>query len=215
MTPIRKQETLELMAARRVGAIIRASDTGTARAAMQAAVEGGFRMVEFTLTTPGALDLVEEFARDPELLVGAGTVLTTVDARRAVRAGARFVVSPITDPEVIGETHLLGAVAVPGAYTPTEMMIAVRAGADVVKLFPAVHDVPLVVRQIRGPLPDLRIFPTAGVTLDNFGDILRAGAFGVGFVAPLFTPEDLAAGNWGAIRSRAAEIHRRLAALPG
>jgi 2-dehydro-3-deoxyphosphogluconate aldolase/(4S)-4-hydroxy-2-oxoglutarate aldolase len=170
-------------------------------------------MVEFTLTIPGALDLVGEFARDEELLVGAGTVLTPDQARAAVKAGARFLVSPVVDPAVIRTAVELDVPCVPGAFTPTEMMAATAAGADIVKLFPAPADVAATVSQLRGPFPELRIYPTAGVTPENFEAVLAAGAFGVGFVTSLFSPADLAAGRFEAIEWRAAEITTRLAAM--
>jgi 2-dehydro-3-deoxyphosphogluconate aldolase/(4S)-4-hydroxy-2-oxoglutarate aldolase len=206
-------DTVREIGRRRVGAILRTADREVARRAMQAAVTGGFRMVEFTLTIPGALDLVGEFARDEELLVGAGTVLTPDQARAAVRAGARFLVSPVVDPAVIRTAVELDVPCVPGAFTPTEMMAATAAGADIVKLFPAPADVAATVSQLRGPFPELRIYPTAGVTPENFEAVLAAGAFGVGFVTSLFSPADLAAGRFEAIEWRAAEITTRLAAM--
>ena len=196
----------------RVSAILRTKDQQIARDAMNAAVRGGFRMIEFTLTTPGACELVSEFSTNTELLVGAGTVLTVEQARNAVSAGAKFLVSPICDPAVIEEAANLGAVAIPGALTPTEMMTAHRSGADFVKLFPAPADVPEYVTAVLGPLPFLRIFPTAGVTLENFNDVLAAGAKGVGFVRSLFDPADMSAQNFDAIEGRAARIIKRLSA---
>jgi 2-dehydro-3-deoxyphosphogluconate aldolase/(4S)-4-hydroxy-2-oxoglutarate aldolase len=213
MSGTRRTETLSEMRNRRVSAILRWSDTETARRAMRAAVGGGMRMIEFTMTTPGALELVAEFARDPDLLVGAGTVLSVGQAREAAAAGARFLVSPVVDPEVIAEASKLDAVAVPGTYTPTEMQAAIRAGADLLKLFPAPADIATYVSQILGPFPGFRIFPTAGVTPENFAAVLRAGAFGVGFVGSLFDRADMAAGNFEAIERRAAAIMKALAAL--
>jgi len=131
-----KAKTLTEILERRVGAIIRTKDAQLAADAMNAAVAGGFRMVEFTLTTPDAMQLITDFAQRPDLLVGAGTVLTPAEARSAVEAGARFLVSPVCDPEVIATAGTLGAVCIPGASTPTEMLTAHRAGADMVKLFP-------------------------------------------------------------------------------
>jgi len=206
-----RAETLTEILRRRVGAIIRTKDAQLAADAMNAAVAGGIRMVEFTLTTPDALRLITDFAQRPDLLVGAGTVLTPAEARAAVRAGARFLVSPVCDPAVIAEAGALGAACIPGASTPTEMLTAHRAGADLVKLFPAPADVADFVSAVLGPLPFLRIYPTAGITVENFVDILRAGASGVGFVRSLFVPEELAAGNFAAIQARATEITRRLA----
>jgi len=163
-------------------------------------------VVEFTLTTPGAFELIASFAKNPDLLVGAGTVLTVDQARQAVEAGARFLVSPVCDPAVIRAAEALDAAAIPGTFTATEMQAAHAAGADFVKLFPAPADVPAYVRSILGPLPHLRIFPTNGVTIENVVEVLGAGAAGVGFVGSLFAPEDMAARNFDAIRGRAEKI---------
>lgn len=207
----KKSETVERILVGRVSAIIRTKDQALADRAMSAAVAGGFRIVEFTLTTPGALELIAQFSKRADLLVGAGTVLTVEQARSAVDAGARFLVSPVCDSAVIEEATRLDAASIPGTYTPTEMQRAHEAGADFVKLFPAQHDVIDFVRAVLGPLPHLRIFPTAGVSIENFVDVLGAGAAGVGFVRPLFDPADLAHGEFDAIEQRAADIIRRAA----
>lgn len=201
-----REQTIERMGRHRIGAIIRTDCAELADQAMRAAVRGGIRMVEFTLTTPDALRLIREFAADPQLLVGAGTVLSVDQAQSAVEAGASFLVSPVCDPAVIRAASELDAVSMPGAYTPTEMMAAHDAGADFVKLFPAPADIPAYVRQIVGPMPFLRIFPTAGVTPENFQAVLAAGAAGVGFVSSLFAAQDLAARDYDAIERRAASI---------
>jgi 2-dehydro-3-deoxyphosphogluconate aldolase/(4S)-4-hydroxy-2-oxoglutarate aldolase len=204
-----REATLGAIGERRLSAILRTDDRARAAAAMEAAVAGGFRLVEFTLTIPGALELVREFSRREGLLVGAGTVLSVEEARNAVAAGARFLVSPVCDPEVIAEARRLDVVSIPGTSTPTEMLAAHRAGADIVKVFPAPADLPTFLKQVRGPLPFLKLFPTAGVTPDNFRAVLEAGAFGVGFVASLFAPEDVSRGNVAAIEERARDIFRR------
>lgn len=205
-----QSEALSHIRRRRVSAIIRTGDQASARDAMRAAVAGGFRTIEFTLTTPGACDLISEFSSHADLLVGAGTVLTPQQADDAVQAGARFLVSPVCDPEVIARSHALGAVSIPGTFTATEMQAAHRLGADLVKLFPAPADVADYVRAILGPLPHLGIFPTAGVTLENVIDILEAGAAGVGFVRSLFEPELMSARDYAAIEARASAICRRV-----
>jgi 2-dehydro-3-deoxyphosphogluconate aldolase / (4S)-4-hydroxy-2-oxoglutarate aldolase len=207
MITSRRQVTLTEIGRLRASAIIRTNAMETAAAAMEAAVAGGFRMVEFTLTTPGALELIRQFAARPDILVGAGTVLTVEEARAAVKAGARFLVSPITDAAIIKEAAALDVVCIPGTFTPTEMTTADRLGADIVKLFPAPAEVAEYVAAILAPLPHLKIFPTAGVTADNFRAILRAGAFGVGFVKSLFDPALLAKRDYAAIERKAREIH--------
>ncbi len=198
-----KRDTLAVFETRRVSAIIRTRDQRLAGDAMQAAVDGGLRIVEFTLTTPGACDLISQFADQAHLLVGAGTVMSPELARQAVGAGARFLVSPIVDAAVIAEADALDVPVIPGAATPTEMETAHRLGADMVKVFPAPAGGVGYIESVLGPLPHLKLFPTAGVTPDNVEDYLRAGCFGVGLVRSLFVPSDLAERNFIAIRKRA------------
>lgn len=213
MGQTRRHETAAAIERERISAIIRTNDQGVAGEAMRAAVDGGFRMVEFTLTTPSALELIAEFSRRTDLLVGAGTVLTVEQARKAVSAGAKFLVSPICDPIILAEAATLDVASIPGAFTPTEMQTAHRLGADFVKVFPA----PAIgagtefIEAVRAPLPHLRLFPTAGVTTENFIEFLNAGCVGVGFVKPLFEPTDIARGDFAAIRKRATAITHRLA----
>jgi 2-dehydro-3-deoxyphosphogluconate aldolase / (4S)-4-hydroxy-2-oxoglutarate aldolase len=198
----------------RATAILRASNADVARQAMEAAIEGGFRILEFTLTTPNALGLIEEFASRPGLVVGAGTVLSPDQAKAAALAGARFLVSPIVDEAVIGRAHELGVAAMPGTHTPTEMVQAHRAGAPLVKLFPAPAGGHAYLRSVLAPLPFLRIVPTNGVDEHNAADWLRAGAWGVGFVASLFDPADLAERRYDRIRERAGRIKAAIGAVP-
>jgi len=173
---------------------------------MEAALVGGFEVIEFTLTTPGALDLIGEFSRRPGIVVGAGTVLTDDDARLAVEAGARFLVSPVVDETVIDAAKTLGVAMMPGTHTPTEMLRAHRAGAQLQKLFPAPGIGAPYVKACLGPMPFLRIVPTSGVNETNAATYLQAGAFAVGFVAPLFDPHDVAAGRFDRIEQRARTL---------
>src|SRR5437867_8782322 len=144
---------VDLLGEARASAILRCSTREGAASAMEAAVRGGFRIVEFTLTIPGALDLVEDFSHRPELVVGAGTVLTAQEARSAVGRGAQFLVSPVVDTEVIAAGLALGVAFIPGCPPPTEMLAAHRAGAPLQKLFPAPGSGPAVVRACPRPLP--------------------------------------------------------------
>jgi len=201
-----------MISSERVSAIIRTDDQVLAADAMQAAVEGGMRIVEFTCTTPGVFELISQFARRDGVLVGAGTVMTVELASQAVAAGAGFLVSPITDLSVIDAAHELDVACIPGAYTPTEMETAHRAGADFIKVFPAPAGGVGFIRSLRGPLPHHRLFPTAGPTPENFLEYLDAGCAGVGFVRSLFAPEDLVAKRFDAIRLRASGIIERVAA---
>jgi Entner-Doudoroff aldolase len=200
------EQFVEQLGAARASAILRCPSGEAAGPAMEAAVRGGFRIVEFTLTIPGALDRVEEFSARPDLIVGAGTVLTAEDAHAAVRRGARFLVSPVMDPEVIGTARALGVASIPGCHTPTEMFAAYRAGAPLQKLFPAPGTGPAFVQSCLGPLPFLRIVPTNGIDAANARAWLDAGAFAVGFTTALFDPVELAAGRFDRIEERARAL---------
>ena len=209
-----RKEIRDGLLARKISAIVRTDDQSVAEQAKAAAVEGGLRVIEFTLNTPGALELITQFrAVDNTLLVGAGTVMTPQMAKEAVDAGAQFVVSPIFDTEVINKAEELDVVSIPGTRTPTEMQNAHEAGADFVKLFPAPTNVAEYIRYILGPLPHLKIFPTSGVNLDNMLEVLEAGAAGAGFVRPLFDPQLMQDRDFDAIRKRASQICDRLVQL--
>jgi len=187
-------------------AILRTKFEDAVAPAMEAAVRGGFRIVEFTLNTPNALAHIERFSRQEDLVVGAGTVLTVDEARSAIRAGAKFLVSPVVDEQVIEEAGVAGVAVMPGTHTPTEMLRAHRAGAPLQKLFPAPGSGPDYVRACLGPLPFLRIVPTSGVDGSNVGQFLAAGSWAVGFVASLFVAADLEAGRFDRIERRAVEL---------
>lgn len=203
---MRPEEFLTFLETRRASAILRTPNADAAKPAMEAALRGGFEVIEFTLTTPGAFELIGEFARRPGIVVGAGTVLTTEDADRAVESGARFLVSPVVDEAIIDAAKSLGVAVMPGTHTPTEMLLAHRAGAQLQKLFPAPGIGAAYVKACMGPMPFLRIVPTSGVDDSNAAEYLAAGAFAVGFVAPLFDPDDVAAGRFDRIEQRARTL---------
>lgn len=202
------------LAEHRAVAIMRATSRDHAAAAMWAAVEAGFRVVEFTATTPGVMSLIEEFSRDARLTVGAGTVLDPETAGEAVRAGARFLVSPVLDERVVACARALGVAAVPGCFSPTELWAAHRAGAAAQKLFPSPGDVAAYVRAVLGPLPCLTLVPTSGVDAANASAVLQAGAAGVGFTAPLFPADLVNSGDLAAIRERASTLLAAVRSAP-
>jgi Entner-Doudoroff aldolase len=204
------QSFVELLGRERASAILRCDDAERARRALRAAVDGGFRVVEVTLTTPRALDLIAEVAAMPGVVAGAGTVLTRDEADAAVASGARFLVSPVTDPVVIRRATELGVASIPGGHTPTELLDAHRAGAPLVKLFPAPAGGPTWLRSLLAPLPFLKVVPTNGVDLDNAAEWLAAGAWALGFVGTLFTAEDLRQGRFESIEQRSRpNLHRQ------
>jgi Entner-Doudoroff aldolase len=187
-------------------AILRTDNQEKAALAMAAAIRGGFRIIEFTLTVPGVYELVQDFSRSDDLVVGTGTVLDPEDARKSVDAGARFLVSPVVDEVVISAANDLGVACMPGTHTPTEMLRAHRAGAQLCKLFPAPAGGPAWVKAVLGPMPQLKIVPTNGVDETNIDQWKAAGVFAMGFVAPLFVPGDIAAGRWDEIEARAGRM---------
>lgn len=197
---------LETLRKERGSAILRTKETAVAREAMKAAIGGGFKIIEFTLTIPGVYDLISEFAADSGLTVGAGTILTAEEAHRAVNAGAEFLVSPVLDEEVIAAANSLNVAMMPGCSTPTEMLRAHRLGAPLQKLFPAPGTGADWVRHTLGPLPMLKIVPTSGVTLQNAEAYLDAGAWAVGFTASLFSLDVLAKRNYSEIEMRAKDM---------
>jgi len=175
--------TLEQILEHKIVAILRGCDPANIVEISQALYEGGIRLLEITLNSPGALDGIERVAArfGDRMVIGAGTVLTVEEVKAAVGAGSRFVLSPSLDVDVIRVTRELGAVSVPGALTATEILTAYRAGANIVKVFPASVG-PAYFRDIRGPLPQIPLMATGGVNLENIREFGKAGvvAFGVG-----------------------------------
>ncbi len=171
--------------------VIREASTDRARTVVDTLRDAGFRVFEITLSVPGALDLVAELASEADLIVGVGTVFRRQEARLAVDVGARFVVSPTADPAVASAAREGAAAAVLGALTPTEVVSALAAGADAVKLFPASSvGGPSHVKALRSVFPDVPFIPTGGVDLSNIHAYLAAGVHSVG-VGGALSPSDL------------------------
>ena len=209
------QSFVELLGRERASAILRCDDAEVGRRALGAAIAGGFRVVEVTLTTPRALELIAEVASRPGLVAGAGTVLTVEEADAAVAHGARFLVSPVVDEVVIRRATALGVASIPGGHTPTELLAAHRYGAPLVKLFPAPAGGPAWLRSLLAPLPFLKVVPTNGVDLDNAADWLAAGAWALGFVASLFAPDDLRQGRFDRIEERSRQVFAKVRGASG
>jgi 2-dehydro-3-deoxyphosphogluconate aldolase/(4S)-4-hydroxy-2-oxoglutarate aldolase len=191
-----------------VVAVIRMKEPDRLRAVVDALADGGVRALEVTMTVPRAVDLIREIA--PTLpggfLLGAGTVVDAETATRVIDAGAQFVVSPVFRPAVIDAAHERDVPAMPGCMTPTEILAAWDAGADVVKVFPATGLGPGFLKDVRGPLPHVKLMPTGGVTLDNAGDWIRAGAVAVGVGTALLDASAIANGNYQVLTANARRI---------
>ena len=171
------EQFLDAIFRHRALAIFRGHHQGRAAAAMDAAVNAGFRLVEFTVSTPGVLELIAEFARRPGIIVGAGTVLDIPALEAVVGAGAKFLASPVLDQQILSAARDLDVAVLPGCFSPTELLQAHRSGAACQKLFPAPGYLPSYVRAVLAPMPFLRIVPTNGVTLENAADVLAAIRF--------------------------------------
>ena len=176
--------------------------------AMAAAIDGGFKIAEFTLTTPGCLDAVADFRGkyDGDVMVGCGTIMCTEDAEAACDAGAEFIITPVLLPEVVTWCAQRNIVCVPGCQTPTELYTAYTLGAPLQKVFPGVAGAVTWVKAVSAALPMLRLNPTSGVDLDNAGEYLSNGAASVGLVAPLFPPDAIANEDWDAIHANATKV---------
>jgi 2-dehydro-3-deoxyphosphogluconate aldolase/(4S)-4-hydroxy-2-oxoglutarate aldolase len=169
---------------------------------------GGITTIEFTVSTPGAIDMIKEASSrfGGEVLMGAGTVLDPETARAAILAGAEFIVTPTLKLATIELCHRYGKPIVPGAFTPTEILTAWEAGADMVKVFPASVGGPGYLKAVRAPLPQLRLVPTGGVSADNAADYLKAGAAAVGVGGKLVDKAAVARGDWQAITAEAQRL---------
>ena len=182
--------------------IIRASSAEAAVAVVEALLQAGLAVAEITLTVPNATQAIETVVKrfSGKMLVGAGTVTDAAAARRAIDAGAEFIVTPCLVPEVIEAAHQADVAVLPGALTPTEVFEAFRLGGDMVKVFP-VQSVggAAYLRALRGPFPDIPLVPTGGVTLDNITEMFKAGAAAVGVGSELVSKDALARRDYAAI----------------
>jgi len=165
--------------------LVRSKSQSEGQAMADALVEAGVKVIEITLTTPGALKIIEKLLKNKDLLVGAGTVRTVKDVKKVEDVGASFIVSPDTNEDVIKATKKLKLVSMPGVSTPTEVAIAEESGADILKLFPATILGPAHLKMIREPFPNNRWCPTAGITLESIPKWFEAGADLVGLGGPL------------------------------
>jgi 2-dehydro-3-deoxyphosphogluconate aldolase/(4S)-4-hydroxy-2-oxoglutarate aldolase len=203
-----RQETVEGIERAGIVGIIRLRDPSTVPAIVEALMAGGVRALEITMTVPGAIDLIRSIVPSlpAEFIMGAGTVTDAATAARAIEAGARFVVSPVFRKGVIAACRERDVPALPGCFSPSEILDAWEAGADIVKVFPATALGPPFFRDIRGPLPHVKLMPTGGVTLDNAGDWIRAGAVAVGVGSALLDSAAISAGQFGKLTENARRV---------
>jgi 2-dehydro-3-deoxyphosphogluconate aldolase/(4S)-4-hydroxy-2-oxoglutarate aldolase len=189
-------------------AVVRAKSASQVLPLTEALVRGGIIAIEITMTTPNALAAIRAAAREfgSQALIGVGTVLDAETTRAAIDAGAQFVVSPITKPEIAAAAHQQERPCMLGAYSPTEAQLAHESGADYVKLFPAENLGPAYIKALRAPLPHLKIVPTGGVDLTNIAAFFQAGCAAVGVGSSLLSPKLLEAQNWPELTNLARQF---------
>jgi 2-dehydro-3-deoxyphosphogluconate aldolase/(4S)-4-hydroxy-2-oxoglutarate aldolase len=189
-------------------------DPAKLRAVFDALADGGVKAIEVTMTVPGAVELIRQLAASlpAGIVLGAGTVVDAATARAVIDAGARFIVSPVFRREVVHTCLERGIVAAPGCFSPTEILDAHDMGADVVKVFPATALGPQYIKDLRAPMPQLKLMPTGGVTLDNAGDWIRAGAVAVGVGSALLDTKAVDDGRLDVIANNARRIVASVAA---
>lgn len=205
---MRRDEVLEIILATKVIAVIRMADSQKVLKVSQALQEGGVRALEITMTTPSALELIASLAekKAPGILIGAGTVLDVATATRAIQARADFIVSPVLNVDLIQACRRSDVFVVPGAFTPTEILMAWEKGADVVKVFPAGSVGPKYFQDIKGPLPHVRLMPTGGVTLKNAREFIECGACCVALGTALLDKRAIDSEDWAELKRRAAAL---------
>ncbi len=204
-----KEEVLRRIGEEKLIAVIRLEvGLDEVIAACEAVLAGGVAAIEITCSVPDALEVVRALAarEGRSFLVGAGTVLDADTAAAMAGAGAEFIVSPAVIAEVVEESRRRGVVAIPGAFTPTEIWSAHSLGADAVKVFPAARLGPGYLKELAAPLPGVRLIPTGGVNLGNVGEFIDAGAFAVGVGGELVNRDAVARGAWGELTAQAARF---------
>jgi 2-dehydro-3-deoxyphosphogluconate aldolase/(4S)-4-hydroxy-2-oxoglutarate aldolase len=205
---VKRERALEAVLAEKVIAVIRMPDAARILDVIEALKKGGVKLLEITMTVPGALDIIQKLAvsKSGGVLIGAGTVLDADTAAAAIWSGADFVVSPLADPGMIAACRTHETLVAPGAFTPAEIVAAWDRGADIVKVFPATSLGPQYFRDLRGPFPQLRLMPTGGVNIENARAFIEAGACAIGIGTALVDKKTVAAADWDALTERARRL---------
>lgn len=203
-----KLEHMQRIEACGVIAIIRTNNASELIEVTDAIKAGGVDIIEVTMTTPNALSVISSVSAkyDDEILVGVGSVLDSETARAAMLAGAKFVVSPVTRPDIIEMCNRYGTVVMPGAFTPTEILKAWEAGADYVKVFPSSGVGPGYIKDIKAPMPHISLVPTGGVNLNNAEEFIRAGAAALGVGSALVNNKVISDGLLNRLTENAKQL---------
>jgi 2-dehydro-3-deoxyphosphogluconate aldolase/(4S)-4-hydroxy-2-oxoglutarate aldolase len=196
-----------------VVAVVRVKSADQLENIFKALLDGGLKAIEVTMTTPRAIDVIADVSKKmgSDVLVGVGTVLDPETARMAILAGAEFVVCPTLNKDVIRLCQRYDKVICPGAFTPTEILSAWETGADIVKVFPATAVGPSYFKDVKGPLPQVRLMPTGGVDLDNAGEFIKKGASAIAVGGNLVNSKWVEAGEFGKITEAAIAFRKAVA----
>ena len=211
---MKKEAVLAKIKTEKVIAIIRADSPHGLLDCARALAAGGLTSIELTMTTPGALPMLEKVTAElPDFLFGLGTVLDAETARAGILAGAKFIVTPAFRPEVIALCQRYSVPIFSGALTPTEILNTWEAGADAVKIFPAEFFGPAYIKSVKAPFPQIEVVPTGGVNAENVGEFLKAGAFATAAGSSLVEAKALKEKNWAAITAKAKAFAAAVAAV--
>jgi 2-dehydro-3-deoxyphosphogluconate aldolase/(4S)-4-hydroxy-2-oxoglutarate aldolase len=211
---MKKDAVLAKIKSEKVVALIRADNPDGLLDCAKAMAAGGLTSIELTMTTPGAIRMLEKATVElPDFIFGLGTVLDAETARMGILAGARFVVTPALRPEVITMCRRYSIPIFCGALTPTEALNAWEAGADAVKIFPAEFFGPAYIKSLKAPLPHIDFVPTGGVTPENVGEFLKAGATATAAGSSLVDAKSLKEKNWAVITAKAQAFVTAVAAV--
>ena len=203
-----RSEVLSRIIESGVVAVIRMKDTNRLLKVIEAVRKGGVKSIEITMTVPGAIEIIRQLSAvvPPDVLLGAGTVVDEGTANQVIDAGAKFVVGPVLNLGIVSLCGKRDVAVMPGCYTPTEILTAWNAGADIIKVFPATSLGPKYFKDLRGPFPDIRLMPTGGVTIDNVGEWIAAGACAVGVGSDLLDMKAIEEERYEVLTERASRM---------
>ena len=205
---MKKAEVLDQIFTSGVVAVIRLKDKRRLTKVIEAVRSGGVKCIEITMTVPGAVEVIRELVPSvpKDVLIGAGTVTTRETALKVIDAGAAFVVGPVFNPEIVELCNQRDVPVMPGCFSPTEIFSAWSAGADIIKVFPATSLGPKYFKDVHGPFPEIRLMPTGGVTIDNVGDWIKAGAVAVGIGSDLLDKKAIEEERYEVLTERARRM---------
>jgi 2-dehydro-3-deoxyphosphogluconate aldolase / (4S)-4-hydroxy-2-oxoglutarate aldolase len=203
-----KETILNEILKSKVVAVLRIKEADKLKKVIDAIYKGGITALEITMTVPNAIQLIEKMSKelDKNIVLGVGSVLNKSIAEDAIKAGAKYVVSPVLKKEIIETAHKFNVPAMPGCFTPTEIQTAYEYGADIIKVFPADVVGMAFFKAVLAPLPHLKLMPTGGVNLTNAGDWLKAGACAVGVGSALLDKKAIKDENYSVLTQNAKII---------